>query len=50
MGLGDLFCKEEPLTRGLDGPVGENLMVVVATFDGVSALIFERGLGLSWAL
>lgn len=25
IGLGDLFCREEPLTRGLDGAVGENL-------------------------
>lgn len=25
MGLGDLFCSEEPLARGLDGAVGENL-------------------------
>lgn len=62
IGLGDLFCREEPFTRGLDGAVWENLtgagmglefpdpLLSGVMLDVVSALKFLRSFGLSWGI
>lgn len=62
IGLGDLLCREGPLTRGLDGAVEENLageglrleqsdsLQGPARLVVASFLTFLRNLGLSWDL